>query len=173
MDADTFQEHRSAVSDLRWYFNHAESECGLKSNYGGMIYRLAMGSHGSETPTYEIDDRMLETGARSRRIERALKAMDSGPREVLWLSYGAPWPADLGDYGEIAALVPHTPGAQEAHRLCGTELPLVEWLGSISRRFDDLDALQTMKRLLGEAYSLRSAAMPAYLAVRRLVGPRG
>ena len=87
---DSKRESRRAVADLRWYFTRAESECGLRSNYGGMIYRLAMGGHSTETPTYEIDDRVLEVAARGRQIERALKAMDPSDREVVWRAYGAP-----------------------------------------------------------------------------------
>jgi hypothetical protein len=163
----------AAIRGLIWYFNQAESDAGLRSNYGGMIYRLAVGRNRTDSVPVEVTERVLETAARSRHIERALRAMDPDDQDIVWLAFGAPWPAELGDYGEIAALAPHTKAAQEAHRVALTTLPLLGWLARIARSHNDRIALQTIKQIHREAFALRRRAVAAYHDARRKVGHRG
>ncbi len=163
----------SAISDLIWYFNQSESDLGLRSNHEAIINRLSVGRRQSEGPPIEVTEQMLERAARSRNIERALRAMDPDDLHIVWLAFGASWPAELGDYGEIAALASHTKATRQAHGEAGTALPMEEWLARIGRSRDDVTALRAVREIHREAFALRHQGVVAYLEARRKVGPHG
>jgi hypothetical protein len=156
--------------ELCWYFTRRAAGP-LKSNFGGMVYRLALGRARAEAPPQDLEDEALEEAARSGAIARVLRALEPETAEVLWRAFGAEWPEELADYGELAALAPLTRTAQAAHRASGTTLDLLPWLGRLPPRFDDLGAMQTVLSVHREALALRQQAVAAYVNMRRKVGP--
>jgi hypothetical protein len=160
----------SVTRELCWYFTRAAAGP-LKSNFGGMVYRLALGRSRAEAPPQDLGDQALEEAARSGAIARVLRALDLETAEVLWRAFGAEWPEELADYGELAALAPLTRAAQEAHRASGNPQALVPWLGRLPLQYDDLGAMQTVLAVHREAQALRQQAVAAYVSMRRRVGP--
>jgi hypothetical protein len=159
----------SAARDLHWYFTRTDAGP-LKSNFGAMVHRLAMGRARSEAPVGAEDDDMLEAAARAGGVARVLHALDPDTVEVLWRAFGAEWPDELGPLGELAALAPLTGAARRAHQRSGTPLPLPEWLAGQLAVNGARRHAATWEAIRRSAAKLRARALAAYLSQRRRVG---
>jgi hypothetical protein len=76
-------------SDLEWYFQRAESELGIRSNFDILSHQLLSG--GSPTTGSKgdslVDERRIEAVHRMRAIRRVLIEIDSASQRVLAAAY--------------------------------------------------------------------------------------
>jgi hypothetical protein len=88
----------------------------------------------------------------------------------LRLCFTLPVPRKLRAFGPGAALVPHLPGAVEAHRTSGDARPLREWLERLPGRAERKPQVRPLlERLVAEAAATRVGALATYREARRLL----
>ncbi len=162
----------AAEKDLRWYFTRTDTGP-LKSNYGAMIYRIAMSGPRRASHAGAEDDGMLEAAARAGGVARVLRSLDPETADLLWRTYGAEWPEELELLGEVSALAPATDAAKEAHQASGDERPLGTWLADFLRDAIEPEEMAVVRRIHEEARQLRVVAITAYLNQRRRIGTHG
>ena len=158
MQHATNADASAAEKDLRWYFTRSDMGP-LKSNYGAMIYRIAMSGSGRGSHAGAEDDEMLESAARAGGVARILRSLDPHTAELLWRTYGAEWPPELELLGEISALAPMTDAAKEAHQASGDEGQLDKWLALFLRDAIEPEELAVVRRIHDEARQLRVVAI--------------
>ncbi len=159
----------AAEKDLRWYYTRTDTGP-LKSNYGAMIFRIAMGASRRGGHAGAEDGEMLEAAARAGGVARVLRSLDPDTADLLWRTYGAEWPEELELLGEISALAPATDAAKEAHRASGDERSLDKWLAVFLANAVEPEDMTIVRQIHEEARQLRVVAITAYLNQRRRVG---
>lgn len=89
-DLRSLRPHPADEQALRWLWNEAEGEAGLKSNLGAQLehMRLGLGRRARGTQVTEVDDRRLEAADRARRIEQRLARVPREHRRTLEAAYG-------------------------------------------------------------------------------------
>jgi hypothetical protein len=128
--ADLLPNPRTA-DDLRWFFREADGECGLRSNYPGMIQRLQAPLTFSSRLRSEPDVRWLHASTRARRISRALEQIGHDHTLTLREAFNGLAPAVLHAYDELAALALQV--GVGPHRRSRTSRTLLDWLARIAR----------------------------------------
>ena len=159
----------AAEKDLRWYYTRTDTGP-LKSNFGAMIYRIAMGGPRRGSHAGAADDEMLEAAARAGGVARVLRSLNPDTAELLWRTYGAEWPEELELLGEVSALAPMTVAAKEAHLASGDERSLDKWLAEFLANVIEPEDMAVVQQIREEARQLRVIAITAYLNQRRRVG---
>ncbi len=159
----------TAAEDLRWFFCR-EATGPLRSNFGGMVQRLALRRGLRDCQDLDAEDEELEARARAGGVGKVLRALDPHTAEVLWRAFGGNWPEEMGSLGEIAALAALTPTAQRAHAASGDTESIFEWVVGLMERSHDGAAFRVLQQIRREALALRRQALAEYLTVRRRVG---
>jgi hypothetical protein len=173
MERNVGSEWPTVAADLRWYF--ARQATGpLKSSYGGMVRRIAMGRSCKEIPaSHDLSDEMLDAAERAGGIARVLRAVEPETADHLERAFGAGYPEAHAVLGELSGLAPLTRAAKEAHRKFGLQEQFGEWMRHLVRRSTSARALPVLEAIQEEARVLRSRAVAAYLSARRRVGRHG
>lgn len=119
------------LDDLRWYWDQAEGDMGIKSNYGSMVACLELGlSHIGGKVCTDVPERCLEAACRERRVRRILARMPPQPRTVLRHYFSAhPWKSTA--WGEYAPLAPHTLAFKDVNS-CDVSM-LLAWYTSMAK----------------------------------------
>jgi hypothetical protein len=149
--------------ELEWFFNRAESDMGVPSNFQLAPWRD--GAMGQRTPEHTF-----HAARRHRRVRTWLKAIPDSDAGVLQCAYlHRPWPVALhGELGRLTGVVvrlacslgrwPDDRAEQEA-----TEMARAEWLVSTGSR---LHADVAILRLRQEAEVRFVGALRAYTGAR-------
>lgn len=175
------QCHRQTIGRvLTWYYQCAESACGLRSSAGGIEDALGHNqkcgpardgmihvskAHAGKTDNDPSDDRLKAYG-KERRIHQRLTQLDSHTQTVLFRAYGSV--RRIGDSGLSVELLTATPTATKEYavyvhkaavaaarskRHKGT-MTMPEWLANLS----DVDLFSVIR---GEAMAELDAALEA------------
>jgi hypothetical protein len=155
---------RDVEAELDWFFNRAECDMGVQSNYLAML-----GLHGPGSNVPSPEDAVL-AAHRFRHILRWLKAIDTADAGVLQCAYELrAWPIPLWDrlgrltgiVVRIACAMAPLPGARDA--LQAIEMARADLLAVRCARAGIDAELHAMRR---EAEARFAHAHQAYSAVR-------
>lgn len=70
--------------DLVWFFNHAEADCGLKSNWSAMVSAACFGGTSYQDTTNSF---ILNSVGHYRELEKIYKTLSSTTQEILFASF--------------------------------------------------------------------------------------
>jgi hypothetical protein len=163
-------------ADLRWYWNEAEGDMGLRSNFAAMVACLELGGPAGGLPVHDDEEGRLKAAGRERRVRRAIELLSARDVTILVHAFGS-GSRKLPPFGRATGVVPLTAAARLTWANSGTTRPLGEWLvrlvcrvhgGLGNRPAQDRALAQTIRR---EAESMLLGAMRAYAAARS--GPSG
>ena len=165
---EALEHDRPAEAALRWFWNEADGEMGLRSSFPAMVARLECGGATGGKPIMEIGDHRIEAAGRARIISRALGELPERQRRVLCAAYG-PYARELPGLGAAAPVAPMTEAAQAAHRASGTDRSIEEWLVRLcarvtSKKPRSSNAAERLafKAIVGEAQGTLRLAVKAF-----------
>lgn len=127
----TLRVHPLDESDLRWFFNEADGDMGLRSMFPQQMQQLQLGGgrRGTHTPViHEPDGRLVAAATRARLVSRALEGIGTRYTGTLRSAYGRLEHAELHGFQELAGLVVYTAAAARLHRRSRTVRPVPDWL---------------------------------------------
>ncbi|MGC4114494.1 MAG: hypothetical protein QM765_07760 [Myxococcales bacterium] len=158
------------AEDLTWYWNCAEGEVGVPSNFSAMVAAISLGQRptGGKAST-ELDEHLFYAARRLRRIARALERITAFDRGVLFAAFG-PHAHELPALGRAAPVAPLTMRARQAHRGSHTTRSIEDWLVRLTYRVsnqlgDDLAADRANAQAIAfEATHMLAASMKAFTA---------
>lgn len=86
------QKQKYINEDLLWYYNGAEADLGIKSNFSAFLYFVQRGSSpqaGGEAfdPEDQISDSRIDASWKMRKIERKLKTLSKRSQYILQLYF--------------------------------------------------------------------------------------
>jgi len=166
--------------DLRWYYNCADGEMGLRSNYLPMVQQAMEGPKRgtvSCAPPDGFDGHLVAAAQRARFIRRALQRLSRGHQDTLRDAYleqlledaigrdeqGRSALQQLEAYGALAGLVGLSPTARQEHAGSKTKRPLGEWLERLARPSAGAKPRTICAALRREAEARLAAASKAYV----------
>ena len=133
------EHNQSAEADLRWFWNEADGDMGVRSSFPAMVARLECGGATGGRPIMEIADHCLEAAGRARIISRALHELPEHHQRVLGAAFG-PCAHELPGLGMAAPVAPMTEAALAAHKASGTDRSIEEWLVRLCARVNSKKA---------------------------------
>lgn len=163
-------EPQTAIAQLTWYFQRAESECGNRTTMGA---HLAMqqagltfsGTRGdAESNAASRLDRWLDENADNgetllRSVLQRLRQLPVLHRCVLEAAYGDVRPVGDGADAPSVTLACATDEAEDAYTKAGTTKTRREWLNELCA---GKSVTETLRRIVAEARMMRAAALKAY-----------
>lgn len=165
-------------AELRWYYNVAAGEMGMRSGFASMVARIEVGARTSSEPSTEMNPRFVEAASRARLIKKALDQLGEADRRVLLEAYreqvlvdahGREALQQLAAWGAVAALVALSAEAQHKYRASRTTRPYLEWLARLARPTAAGAARTICSALRREAETRLARAGRAYAAAARQV----
>jgi hypothetical protein len=160
------------AEDLIWYWNWAEGEVGVPSNYSAMVNAMRGGGR-SGSRSREIDEGRFAAATRMRLISRALQRLDPFNHNILFAAFG-PHARELLIFEKAAPVAVLTKAARAAFQASHTNKSFEEWLLRLvhraSNRLGDhvAEDRATANAIAGEANVLLTRAMQAYSDAWRL-----
>jgi hypothetical protein len=145
-------EH-DVAADIRWLFNYAEGEMGLRSNFASMVAQLEGGGF-HHSASYEMDERAISAARRAREVGQALQRCAGWAAVVLGLAFRCTG----GEQRLTCALV----SAAQAHKRSKSRRELPDWLEK-QRRSKDQTKNRTWAKLRAEAQGLIREASLEYI----------
>ena len=154
---------REIDAELDWFFNRAECDMGLQSNYLAMLGRHGPGS------SIPSPEQAVDAAHRFRLVLRWLKALDTGDAGVLQCAYELrAWPIPLWDrlgrltgiVVRIACAMDPLPGNRDVLQV--VEMARADWLAKGCAR-GEVDA---------ELRALRREAEGRFVQAHRAYGAR-
>jgi hypothetical protein len=156
-------------AELRWVFNEADGDMGVRSNFMPMVARIQCPRDAAAVTSYEADWRQVEAASRDKVIRQALERVGGGKARVLELAYtelSHDAAQRLEPLGRVAGVVLALPATIAAHAKSQTDRPLVEWLGRIAKRSASVTTRGICAPLTREAEALFFDAVAAYRKAR-------
>ena len=159
-----------AHGDLSWYWNSADGEMGLQSNFGPMVNRL----NGliPNVIRHDLDPSKLDAARRARRIATALITI--GPEQT-WLlrqafgppEHPPPYETDLAPLGHLAGIALVCAATTIAHRKSNTSRPVREWLSrQCLRQVHSPAGFEAMQEIRLQAETLFNGCLASYIRAR-------
>jgi hypothetical protein len=162
------------ADDLTWFWNWAEGELGVPSNYMAMVNAIRLGTRRSGgSPSTEMDPGRLAAATRMRLIERTLQRLTSDDRRVLFAAFG-PHARNLPLLDELAPVAVLTKAARAAHVASNTNRTIGEWLLRLVHRVSNglgdhvAEDRVTVHAIATEARALLDQSLRAYSEAWRL-----
>ena len=116
------------ADDLTWYWNWAEGELGVPSNFMATVAAMSAGGRRARgVPSREIDEGRFAAATRMRLITRSLKRLTDLDLQVLFAVFG-PHAGELPILERAAPVAVHTKVARAAHQASGTTRSIEDWL---------------------------------------------
>jgi hypothetical protein len=161
---------QTAIAQLTWYFQRAESECGNRTTMGA---HLAMQEAGltfsgvrgdAEANAASRLDRWLAENADGdetllRSVLQRLQQLPVLHRCVLEAAYADVRPVGDGADAPSVTLACATDEAEDAYAKAGTTKTRREWLNELCA---GKSVTETLRRIVAEARMMRAAALKAY-----------
>lgn len=136
---------------LKWFWQSADGEMGLRSNFGAMVAQLE-GGHTGGGDLDDVEQRMLmrlEAAGRARQIRRAFENVPGAHLWILRAVFGS-GARELPALGAVAPLAPYTRAALEAHAASGSDKTIEEWIVRLCHRCATRAAGETRKKRRAE-----------------------
>lgn len=158
-------------ADLRWYFNEADGDMGLKSSFGPMVARLEAPLSRGGALIVDIDERKLNAASRARTVKRALECLPLDAQHVLRAAYTArpdspQRPDALKRWRDLAGVVEASEAAKATHKKSRSTRPFLEWLERIVKPSATVSARAWALEVRREAEGRLMGAVRAYTASR-------
>jgi len=166
--------HPQDETDLRWRFQFADGEMGLKSMFPQQMQQLQLGGgrRGTHTPIQrDPDPRWVAAATRAREIDRALELVADEHRHVLRACYGVGQSPELHAYGDLAGLVLWA--GTDRYQRARTRRTIVDWLARLAQRAKkDVAVARVHAEIVRTAEARLMAAARAYGGAKRDVRRR-
>ena len=161
------------ADDLTWYWNWAEGEVGVPSNYSAMVNAMRGGRRSSGALSREIDEGRFAAATRMRLISRALQRLDPLNHNILFAAFG-PHARELPILEKAAPVAVLTKAARSAFQASHTNKSFEEFLLRLVHRASNglgdhvAEDRANAHAIAAEATALLTRAMQAYSDAWRL-----